>query len=703
LETILFNHSKQEISITFSCHYKNIMDTYLFSLFAPILVFVLIALFKKPKKPKAPEPSGAWPIIGHLHLLGGKDQLLYRTLGEMANRYGPAMSLRLGSSEAFVVSSFEVAKECFTVNDKALASRPMTAAAKHMGYNFAVFGFAPYSSFWREMRKIATVELLSNRRLQMLKHVRVSEISMGVKDLYSLWAKKGGSEPVMVDLKRWLEDMTLNMIVRMVAGKRYFGGSSASSEDTEEAMQCKKAIAKFFHLIGIFTMSDAFPTLGWFDPQGHEKEMKKTGRELDVILERWIETHRQQRKVSGKKENDSDFIDVMLSLAEQGKLSHLQYDANTSIKSTCLALILGGSDTTASTLTWAIALLLNNKEMLKKAQDEIDLHVGTDRNVEDSDIENLVYLQAIIKETLRLYPAGPLLGPREAMEDCTVASYHVSCGTRLIVNVWKIQRDPKVWMEPNEFRPERFLTGEGKEFDVLHLGLASFLQSFEVKTVLNLPVDMSESPGLTIPKATPLEVLISPRLDKQLFVETNHERGSDPSNFTSNTRFSVSQSSRFSVLRCIEAEKEMFCRNVSVRRKKKPGSVPVHLNVYDLTQMNMYGYWLGIGIYHSGLEVHGVEYGYGAHEKSSTGIFEVEPRKCPGFTFRKSILVGETEMKAKEVRSFMEKLGEEYQGNKYHLITRNCNHFCNQACLKLTQKAIPSWVNRLARLDDDEE
>ncbi|ESQ53987.1 hypothetical protein EUTSA_v10025954mg [Eutrema salsugineum] len=142
----------------------------------------------------------------------------------------------------------------------------------------------------------------------------------------------------------------------------------------------------------------------------------------------------------------------------------------------------------------------------------------------------------------------------------------------------------------------------------------------------------------------------------------------------------------------------MFCRNVSVRRKKKAGSVPVRLNVYDLTPMNVYGYWLGIGIYHSGLEVHGVEYGYGAHEQPSSGIFEVEPKKCPGFTFRKSILVGETEMRAKEVRSFMEKLSEEYQGNKYHLITRNCNHFCNHVCLKLTQNAIPSWVNRLARL-----
>jgi hypothetical protein len=131
------------------------------------------------KKSVAPEPAGAWPIIGHGHLLSGRDQLLYQTLGAMADKFGSAFSIRLGSSHAFVVSSWEVARECFTVNDKALDSRPTTVATKHMGYNYAVFGFAPYNPFWREMRKIATLELLSNRRLEMLKHVRDSEVDMG--------------------------------------------------------------------------------------------------------------------------------------------------------------------------------------------------------------------------------------------------------------------------------------------------------------------------------------------------------------------------------------------------------------------------------------------------------------------------------------------------------------------------------------------
>ncbi|KAI5556176.1 hypothetical protein BDE02_18G017700 [Populus trichocarpa] len=142
----------------------------------------------------------------------------------------------------------------------------------------------------------------------------------------------------------------------------------------------------------------------------------------------------------------------------------------------------------------------------------------------------------------------------------------------------------------------------------------------------------------------------------------------------------------------------MLRRMVMLNQKKKTGTVPVYLNVYDLTTINGYAYWVGLGIYHSGVQVHGVEYGFGAHDHPTTGIFEVEPKQCPGFMFRKSILIGRTDLGPKEVRVFMEKLAQEFTGNTYHLITKNCNHFCNDVCLKLTGKKIPRWVNRLARI-----
>ncbi|KAJ0966310.1 hypothetical protein J5N97_027448 [Dioscorea zingiberensis] len=128
------------------------------------------------------------------------------------------------------------------------------------------------------------------------------------------------------------------------------------------------------------------------------------------------------------------------------------------------------------------------------------------------------------------------------------------------------------------------------------------------------------------------------------------------------------------------------------------GSTPVYLNVYDLTSINGYVRWAGIGIFHSGIEVHGVEYAFGAHNYPHSGIFEIEPRQCPGFRFRKSIFMGMTTLDPIQVGDFMERQSLYYSGNTYHLITKNCNHFCKDICYKLTGNKIPKWVNRLASI-----
>ncbi|KAL3843994.1 hypothetical protein ACJIZ3_001397 [Penstemon smallii] len=143
----------------------------------------------------------------------------------------------------------------------------------------------------------------------------------------------------------------------------------------------------------------------------------------------------------------------------------------------------------------------------------------------------------------------------------------------------------------------------------------------------------------------------------------------------------------------------MLCRMMMMigGQKRNTGTVPVYLNVYDLTPINGYAYWLGLGIYHSGVQVHGIEYAFGAHERTFNNCWAfpliVEPKHCPGFTFRKSILVGRTDLESEEIHEFMEELAEEYTGNTYNIITNNCNH----VCLRLTGRPIPRWVNRLAR------
>ncbi|KAL0332664.1 UNVERIFIED_CONTAM: cytochrome [Sesamum calycinum] len=519
------------------------------SVFYAAIAFVLLLyyylLYSRSTKPTTqkskspPEAGAAWPFTGHLHLMNGGTSagLPHINLAALADKYGPVFTIRIGVRRVLVVSSWELAKELFTTRDVAVSSRPKFRAAKHLSYDFAMFGFSPYGPYWRELRKLTSVELLSGRRLELLSHVRVSETAQFVNELYKLWEeKRDGSGRMLVDMKRWFRDLTLNVVLRMVAGKRYCGGGA----DAEETRRCHQVMREFFELAGLFVAADAMPYLGWLDIGGCEKRMKKTAEEMDGIVGRMAE-HRE-KEYSGENQTPQDFMDVMLSVGQSADLQ-AQYDADTIIKATCLVLISGGSDTTAVMLVWALSLLLNNCRVLEKAQEELDKHVGRERRVQDSDISNLVYLNAIIKETLRLYPAGPIGGTREFTEDSHIGGYHVPKGTWLIVNLWKLHRDPNVWPDdPLEFRPERFLS-TGKNVDVkghdfelipfgagrricpgvnlglqmLHLVLANLLHAFQLSTVGDEMVDMSESAGLTNMKATPLDVLVAPRLSPTLY------------------------------------------------------------------------------------------------------------------------------------------------------------------------------------------
>ncbi|KAA8528591.1 hypothetical protein F0562_035946 [Nyssa sinensis] len=490
---------------------------------------------------RAPEAAGAWPIMGHLHLLGGSDQLSHKALASMADKYGPIFSIKLGVHQALVVSDWEIAKECFTTNDKVFANRPKSVAVELLSYNYAMFGFASYSPYWRQMRKMIMLELLSNRRVDMLGHVRASEVKESIKKIYELWVKnRSASDKVKVEMKRWLGDLSLSMMVRILAGKQYL-------IDEENGVRFQKAINKFFEQMGMFLVSDAIPFLRWFDLGGHEKAMKKTAKEMDDNFQGWLDEHKRKRN-SGQviKRDQQDFMDVLLSIFYGGDKADQDlpsgFDADTIIKATCMSMLTGGTDTTIVTMTWALTLLLNNQQALRKAQEELDIHVGRERQVESSDLKNLIYIQAILKETLRLYPPGPLSPPHESMEDCTVGGYKIPKGTRLLVNFWKLHRDPRVWSDPGEFKPERFLTSHkdvdvrGQHFELIPFGsgrrmcpgislamqhteltLASLLHGFELETPFNEPVDMTESFGLTIPKATPLEVLLTPRLAFNLY------------------------------------------------------------------------------------------------------------------------------------------------------------------------------------------
>lgn len=194
-------------------------------------------------------------------------------------------------------------------------------------------------------------------------------------------------------------------------------------------------------------------------------------------------------------------------------------------------MIIAGTDTSVVTIEWAMSLLLNHPDELQKAKQELDSQIGNQRLIEEQDLPNLNYLRHIISETFRMFPAGPMVVPRESSADCKVGGYDIPRGTILMVNAWAIQRDPEVWADPTSFKPERFqgkdeveahklmpfgvgrraCPGAGLGQRMIGLALGSLIQCFEWERVGVEAVDLDEGAGLTMPKLKPLEAMCRPR------------------------------------------------------------------------------------------------------------------------------------------------------------------------------------------------
>ncbi|XP_059070345.1 cytochrome P450 CYP82D47-like [Cryptomeria japonica] len=328
-----------------------------------------------------------------------------------------------------VISSSELAKECFTVNDRSFASRPQLAQAQLLGYNYSMLGWAPYGPYWRNARNI-----------------------------YSI-----------VKMRNVLSNLSFKIPVTMIINERYFGEELGISGDL-----VTRLIKESFVLQGVVNIGDYIPWLKWLDLQGYEKAMKKVHSKLDLYMQKIVVKHREKGSKDGGEMDD--FIDVMISQAEEN--GEAIPDKDVFIKAIAIEMVSSGTDSVSISLEWALSLLLQHPRVMKKAQEELDSKVGRMRLVENSDIPQLTYLQANLKETMRLYPPGPILGPHKSIEACMVGGYHIPARTILMVNAWAIHRYPKLWNKPLEFIPERFIEKEveldmymrGNDFEMAPFG-----------------------------------------------------------------------------------------------------------------------------------------------------------------------------------------------------------------------------------------
>lgn len=297
---------------------------------------------------------------------------------------------------------------------------------------------------------------------------------------------------------------------------------------------------ELFLLNGVFNIGDSIPWIDFLDLQGYVKRMKRVSKKFDKFLEHVIDEHNERRK-NNENYVAKDMVDVLLQIADDPTLE-VKLERH-GVKGFTQDLLAGGTESSAVTVEWAISQLLKKPELFEKATEELDRVIGRNRWVEEKDLPNLPYIQAIVKETMRLHPVAPMLVPRESLEDCKVDGYDIVKGTRILVSVWTIGRDPKLWDLPEEFMPERFIGKEidikGHDFELLPYGsgrrmcpgyalgqkviessLANLLHGFNWKLPGSMTVEdlnMEEIFGLSTPKKIPLITVAEPRLASELY------------------------------------------------------------------------------------------------------------------------------------------------------------------------------------------
>ncbi|RWV84915.1 hypothetical protein GW17_00053334 [Ensete ventricosum] len=506
---------------------------------ALLIVVLLIARLprKRGRSPRLPPGPPPLPLIGNLHQLG---RLPHLSLHRLALRYGPIFYLTLGEIPTVIISSARVAKEVLRTHDLALASRPPLYAAKKLFYGCTDIAFAPYGAYWRHVRKICILELLSARRVESYAPARAAEVACM---LGRIAGGDGGDGGGVVNLSKVLGMYANGVLCRAAFGREFVEGGEYQMRGFQSMLH------EYQVLLGGFSVGDFMPSLDWLNAvTGMKRRLEGTFRRFDEFFDQIIEDHitrrtrpRKKNKIKGAEEEEEeeevmDLVDVLLD-AQANESSELPLTMD-NVKAVILDMFAAGTDTTFITLDWGMTELLMNPAAMKRAQDEVRRIVGDRETVSESDLPHMHYLKAVIKETFRLHPPAPVLLPRESMNSVTIDGYDIPARTRIFVNAWAIGRDPESWRNPNAFVPERFLNSsidfKGLDFELIPFGagrrgcpaitfgtasveiaLAQLLHSFdwELPTGVTAEVmDMTEVFGITMHRIEELVAVAKPRI-----------------------------------------------------------------------------------------------------------------------------------------------------------------------------------------------
>ncbi|CAN8254946.1 unnamed protein product [Cochlearia groenlandica] len=486
--------------------------------FSCFLIFTTIVRSRRSSGRVGKLPPGPLrlPVIGNMNLVGKNP---HQSFADLSKTHGPIMSLKLGSLNAVVITSPDAAREVLKTHDQVLSGRYFNEAVRSINlHDFSVAWLHPSSPRWRMLRKLSVTHLFSPKRIDATKDLRAKK----VKELISFMSESSEREEA-VDIARASFVTTLNIISNLLFSV------DLGNYDPRSSSVFQDAVTGVMESIGNPDLANFFPILKFLDLQGNGKKLKDCSESLMKVLRGFYDSRIAENpsRMGNEGALRGDLLDTLINLNKGGEteleineIEHLLFD-----------LFAAGTDTNSSTVEWAMAELLRNPKKMTKIKDEINNVIGQNGVVEESDISNIPYLQAVVKETLRLHPPAPLLLPRKAETDVEILGFKIPKNTQVLVNVWAIGRDPSAWENPTRFEPERFLGKDidvkGKDFELTPFGsgrrmcpglplalktvpfmVASLLYAFDWKLPNEkVDLDMEESFGLTLHKTNPLHAV----------------------------------------------------------------------------------------------------------------------------------------------------------------------------------------------------
>ncbi|CAI9101624.1 OLC1v1038992C1 [Oldenlandia corymbosa var. corymbosa] len=482
-----------------------------------LCIYVLTTNLRSTRKSGRVLPPGPYqrPIIGNLHQIGKKP---HQSFAKLSKIYGPLMSVRLGSKQTILVSSAEMAREVLQKNDLICSNRSVPIAAQSLDHLMFSVGWLPSSSTqWRYIRKMCKGLIFTTKSLNSSQAIRQEKLKE-LRDYLHCCSRNRKA----VDFGEVAFTTSLNSMSKTVFSVDFVNFDSDSSKEL------KDVVLGVFKYIGCPNLSDYFPVLRLIDPQGILRKAKSCHQDLFNIFDGFIDERLTVRQGSSETKKN----DLLEALLDENTKNESKFSIN-HLKHLLLDLMTAGIDPVSSTTQWAMAELLRNTEKIEKVREELKQVIGKREEIQESDISKLPYLQAIVKETLRLHPPAPLLLPHKASEDVEIHGYTVPKDTQTLINVYAIGRDERIWKEPEMFKPERFLESEidikGKHFELIpfsagrricpglplaysmvQLMLASLVHNIDWKLEGKTEpkdLDMDELFGMTLQKALPLKAI----------------------------------------------------------------------------------------------------------------------------------------------------------------------------------------------------